>query len=71
MDSNGEAKRHSYDDVPCTLYFYTAECDIMQCGGNVLRFGATLGFYLQGNCFITLHSLQSLSCIFNLQHILF
>jgi len=71
MYSHGQDNRHSYDEVPFKLCFCTAKCDIMQCGRNVLPFGATLGFYLQGNCFISLHSMQSLSCIINLQPILF
>jgi len=57
MNSHGEADRHSYDEVPYKIRFYTAECDIMQRGRNVPPYGATLGFYLQGNCFITLQSM--------------
>ena len=70
-NNHSESDGHSYDEVPCKLCFYTVECDIMQYGRNVLPYGATLGFYLQGNCFITLQSTQSLFCIFNLWHILF
>jgi len=59
-NSHGEADRHSYDESPRKLCFYTVECDVMQCSKNVLPYGAKLGFYLQGNCFV-LNIIQHIS----------